>query len=248
MTSQCVPFVILFTARTGSSHLTQSLNSHPQIRAQGEGLGRLRREGATGATQLAWAREALEADPTLSAVGFKAKPDQPLDASAFAALLCDIRPRIVHLARRNTLKQAVSIVRVSRLQALEGRSNRRRSREGEASFLPPFRIDPGELTGAIDYLETQRGELARLLERLRLPTLNAFYEDLLADERRAFARVLDFLGVPHMTLGSRVAKGTPDDLTAAVPNLEELTEALRGTPYERILSNGQTAGIAEPGT
>src|ERR687891_188288 len=97
-------FVILFEGRTGSSHLTQLLNSHRYIRARGEELKAAgERGGADG--QIDWVRKNLSL-PRLSrirAVGFKTKLRVVIDRHAFADTLRDLSPKIIHMTRRNVI-------------------------------------------------------------------------------------------------------------------------------------------------
>lgn len=225
----CMPFVILFNGRTGSSHLTELLRSHPEIRARGERLGREARQGRKGqGDQLAWARETLEPRRRLRAVGFKTKLSVIDDAAGFADLLRERDVRVVHMERRNVIKAAVSAVNASRLRSLGLTSNLREGVE-RPEYAP---ISEAELRERIENREHWSRELSSFVAGLGLETLEIAYEDLLTDERGTVDRVLAFLEVPPAPLKSPVRKLTPDDLHVALPNFDELRAAFAGTPYE----------------
>jgi len=233
---RALPFVIFMVGRTGSSHLTQSLNAHPEIKAQGEGLGRLQNEKRDAAAQLAWARQAFEPQENLSAAGFKAKGSQAMKVDGLKALLGEIGPRVIHMGRRNVVKHAISGMRVPMIQDQEGRANMRQAKHGEQRTLPPSTIDPDDLVAEIQGIEIAQHQLDEYVSDLALPTLRVFYEDLLAHEDETFRSVMEFLEVPPQPLSSRVRKATPDDLRDAVSNFDEVLDALRGTAYEAMLS------------
>ena len=231
----CTPFVIMFTGRTGSSHLTRLLKSHPDVHASGEKLGKLRNQGADARAQLEWVDETLSRRGQFRAVGFKVKLRQPLDLEGFTALLRQHQPQIIRMERRNVVKHVISQMNVSRVRSATGKPNA----TGAQSRLPPIEIDPDDLINRIRLLEAYEAEVSDYVASLGMPTELVAYEELLVGEELVVNRVLDFLGVPRRTLTSPVRKSSPDDLRLAVKNFDEMAGALRGTPYETMLTEVQ---------
>ena len=227
-------FVILFEGRTGSTHLTTLLDSHPRVRAQREVLGGLKTRNEGSAAQLIWADGALTtpADGSLDAVGFKTKLRDVIDKDSFAELLLRHEARVIHLERNNVVKQALSGINAQKLARATGRYNL----FDEANRLPPQQIDPKELHENLLRREQWQRDLHEFLVRHAMPTLHVTYERLLAGEEDAVGDVLQFLGVRPAPLRSPILKATSDNLRDAVLNFDELVAHFAGTPYEAMFS------------
>lgn len=135
--------------------------------------------------------------------------------------------RVLHLRRRNLLRQSVSslIARERRLwQTTED--------------LPPrrFTIDLDELMAWLDRREAFLRQEAAALEAL--PHLALVYEDDLLEERchQATAdRVFAFLGVDPVPVKASLKRLGSDSLADSVENLGALVDRVAASPYSRYL-------------
>lgn len=223
-------FVVLFQGRSGSSWLIEALSSHPQIEAIGEKLAALHVGGA--AAQNRWL-ESYFADrpPDGSVLGFKTKLSDVIDVPGFASQLVRSKCAVIWLDRANLVKQAVSWLRADELYERHGVHNIR----DPGDRLPPSQLDAAELLRRTVTLDRGRSQLSRFVEGLNLPTLRIRYEDLLEDPESVFDGTQRFLRVERCRLTALLVKATSDSLAAAVSNLEEVEEALRGTGYLEML-------------
>jgi len=229
---QVTPFVILFVERAGSTFLITALKSHPQILALTEKLDAMRKEGKSGAEQLEWCRSFLT--PPLvgghRAIGFKTKLHDVLDPDGFAGLLRTRRCKIIQLQRRNAVKAVVSTLNARRQFEVSGNWNLL----NEKTRLPAFEVDPGEFQALLAQREEWDRDLEAYAGQLQLPTLQLWYEDLLADEGGFVDRAVTFLTGRSRSLQGGTLKNTGDDLRTAVLNFDELRRKYAGTRYETM--------------
>lgn len=91
----------------------------------------------------------------------------------------------------------------------------------------------------VDYLsdyDRQIHTLEALLEGRR--SLRLTYEqDVQADPRRAYSRICEFLGLQPKNVSVRLSRTNPFPVRDMVENIEEMREALCGTPYEWMLDD-----------
>ncbi len=91
----------------------------------------------------------------------------------------------------------------------------------------------------VDYLsdyDRQIQMLEALLGGRRLLRLT-YEQDVQADPRRAYSRICEFLGLHPENAPIRLSRTNPFPLRDMVENIEELREALCGTPYEWMLDD-----------
>ena len=222
-------FVLLFQGRVGSSYLTEALSSHLEIKMLDESF---RRHRKTASIQLKAMREFLT-PPLLGsyrAIGFKIKLYDVGDHKGFAELLKEERVYIIHMSRRNMVKQAVSWIRASRLYDATGDWNLYK----DADRLAALTIDPAEFRTRLEQLEKRERVLRDYVMSLELPTLSLYYEDLFVDKRNTIDLVLPFLGVQPQPVEGAALKNTSDDLRQAIENFDELRSLYTGTPYEAM--------------
>ena len=223
-------FVILFEGRTGSTYLIESLDSHPKVRAYGEKLVGLKKDGSKA--QLEWVRKVLT-PPIIGrrhAIGFKTKLRDIADPTAFAELLKEMQVRIIHLLRRNRIKAIVSTINSCRLKNVTNSYNLYK----EDNRLLPSPIDINDFDWELKYREKLDSKLEIYVKNLKLPAQTLYYEDLLIDEFRTLQRTYDFLGVPFKLTKGKCIKNTRDDLREAIINFDELRSHYIGTPYENM--------------
>jgi LPS sulfotransferase NodH len=234
---QVTPFVILFVERAGSTFLITALKSHPQILALTEKLDAMRKEGKTAADQLEWTRSILT--PPLvgqhRAMGFKTKLLDVLDPEGFAAILRERKCRIIQLQRRNTVKAVVSTINAKRQWEVSGNWNLL----NESTRLPAFAVDPAEFERLLAQREEWDRQIEDYSERLQLPTLRLWYEDLLADESGFVDQAVTFLTGESRPLQGSTLKNTGDDLKTAILNFDDLRQRYAGTRYEAMFDEVQ---------
>jgi hypothetical protein len=231
-------FVLFCQGRTGSSLLESLLAAHPRVHRSTEILSKRRRLGDL--------YRFLDAESRRSrrpVWGTKIKVDQltfqGVDPSAFLALLASRDWRIIHLWRRDTLRQAVShFVRQHR-----GEPHRKSDRPEQLRL----RIEPRALLDQIadrsDRLERERAALSGL------PHAEVVYEDHLLEgacHQHTAERLFDFLGIESAVVSTKFRKVTPSDLASLVENWAEVHDALARSVHAPLLAGADTAG-AVPG-
>jgi LPS sulfotransferase NodH len=225
-------YVLLFEGRTGSTFLTGALAQHPEVLAKDEKFAGLIRNGLGAAEQLEWARGYFSA-PLVGPYrvrGFKTKLSDVLDPGAFAELLQARRARIILLLRRNLVKTVVSFVTAQALYENTGQWNL----EHEADRAEPVRIEVPSFDFMLQNRTRINQSLGAYVEKLQLPTLSLYYEDLLVDQQAFLNRVCKFLGVRTVPLASRTKKHTSDNLRNVLSNFDELHAHYAGTPYQAM--------------
>jgi LPS sulfotransferase NodH len=220
-------FVIFAQGRTGSSLLADLLNSHYAIRCEHEILGRRRVEPA----------RYVEGRGRLfrSAYGFKVKVYQlshvqRREPHDFLVHLHSAGWRIVHLRRRNLLRQVLSGM------AANDRGWYVHHAAMGAASQPPLSVDIAELRSQLEG-RIWAGE--REAEALRgVPHLPLEYEQHLLDgvaHQGTADLVCDYVGVERAPVSSRVLRTGTRALPDAIANFSEVESALRGSRFERYL-------------
>ncbi len=258
------PFFIWFTGRTGSTFLCDLLDSHPQIACQKEQFCEVKLDDAsefpsgartytnnagvfgrqlcqrspatkiddpTDDQTLGYLGEIFNADAT--ACGFKLK--YPNQAQCYPEIVEQLRSiaglKVVELVRENVLKQAISLRNVARIQQL-GVS--RWSNAVEAVELEPLELDVPLTIRHANYFLRTRNEFHQFTSLFN-DVLPLRYEQLVADDA-AIEQVLEFLNVnTDVMLQSEFKKTTPDRISQAVANYDELAMAIQGTELEQFL-------------
>jgi len=134
------------------------------------------------------------------------------------------RPRVIHLVRRNLLKLLVSRV------AAEQRGLYHLDPE-QRPPVDRVKLDPTTLVARLEKITEELERGAAFAEARGALTVG--YEDLLEDRVATYARVLEFLGVSSsVPANDPLRKINPDSLADLLANLDEVTDALRGSPFE----------------
>ena len=260
-------FVVLGTARTGTSLVCSLLDSHPDVTCPGEvfvlGRGRLpvlERKGlGMRETYVKW----LRGGPLRQlrhALG-------PARAGAVADYLTDfftgseVSARGFKLLVTQTLQlpgivpwlQAhdVRVIRVARRNLLKtwvSREVKRRTRRATARDAVPLttvRADVEAMLAKLAWMEDEQRAVDELLAGQ--PSLRVVYETLQADLEGESRRMLRFLGVDAgVPVSTPYVKTNPECLADVVENYAEVAAALAGTPWERHLdaAGGSAADAA----
>ena len=164
--------------------------------------------------------------PGVDAVGFKLMYSQLRVSKPLVPALVLRRVRLVHLIRRNALDVVLS----------------KEAGAARGSLHAPAGEDVRTVTvhlptdGLLERLAAHEEEVERAqarFRRLRLPSLEVAYEDLVRDEERGFAEIFDFLGVGQAgALSSSLQKLNPTSHAQVIENYDEVRELLTGTRFE----------------
>lgn len=241
-------FAFVFAGRTGSSYVVQCLNSMPKVLCYHELLWKGNDEErqpwqdrVLGAIADGTPVESFFPDavperfhpipPTekaeLTHVGFKTKLHHIHDHDHFERYLTDHSFKVIYLHRENVVKAAVSEVNGRRLRSAH-KSWNVTSRD---KLMPQVEILPAKLKSEIKRREDIELIHRSFYERLTLPKLELTYEQMLANESSFFDTMLGFLGIDSTELAGSFLKNTPNDLSKALTNFDQLRDAFEGTPY-----------------
>ena len=239
-------FCIVTTGRTGSTRLRLLLDSHPRIVCHGELFGEnLTTLAAAGSELHSQLIAERTADPAafmvrrafaatdVDAVGFKILYGQLLTRwpGLLEALRADRDVRIVHLVRRNAIKRFLSAYFVGTV------THKHLCRHDETPpAVAPVTIPVAALLADLE----KAGRDAALLRDVFRdhPCHEVVYEESLDDNGPAMQEVQAFLGVPPARLSVPIRKILPDDPRQLIANFDEVAAAVRGTPFETMLTEG----------
>lgn len=242
-------FVVLTTNRSGSTWLMSTLNSLPNVTAQGElFLPRPRVSERRWDSDFACPRfietkfEGLTFRPfsvfsylnalyrTPGLVGFKLMYAQLGLYPEILAYLMKHRVRVVHLIRQNHLDVVLSYAvkaKIGRAHLLLGQS---------APDDMRVELDTKNLVRQLAWLQKKHNIARKLLKWCRLPHLEVAYEDLLGNPAH-FRLIWDFLSIkstesmPQSTLVKIRTKGQRDVLS----NYTEVQKVLGNTKFAELL-------------
>lgn len=222
-------FVIFAQGRSGSTLLADLLNSHPRVYCADE--------------ILTWRRLAPAAYAGACAVGhrgdvygFKVKvhhltDDQRLDDPG--AFLRDLVARgwvVLHLTRRNVLRQALSTLVAAQ------RATYHEPADGRPAPSGPVHVDPGELLARTDQRVAFGEQERRALDGLS--PLSFVYEDDLLDASRHQAtasRAFAGLGIEDAPVATGLRRIGARPLDRLVANVDEVLAAVADSPYAHML-------------
>lgn len=218
-------FIILSRSRTGSYMLMSFLNSHPNVRSDGEILHQLHGRDYRAVIARAYGREPR----SVKAKGFKIFYYHPNGATGkpiWDHLLAMPDLHVIHLKRRNVLRTLIS--REIALQEGVWKTKNPGSSDTPRRKQVSFTVD--EL--AEGFAKTRRWERDGDAMFRDHPLLSVYYEDLVADTPTTFRQVTDFLGVPYVDPRTHLVRQNPEPVRELVSNVDELVAAFRGTEWE----------------
>lgn len=233
-------FIILGSPRTGSNYLLTLLRSHPNIYARGELFNRLCVFDYENHPLHAELLRRRQADPenflrrfcffplqaSMDASGFKLfyqHVDGPLRWFPFI-LRQEPDIRIIHLKRRNVLRQYYSYQRAM--------LDDRWWTVAQETPSTCITIDPDACLRFFASTVTLRNRFDAIFRDVQL---EVWYEDLIADKEGVMRKVQEFLGVPVRTLQSNLKKQNPFPLRECITNHNEVRARLLGTEWEPFL-------------
>jgi len=221
-------FVVLFEGRTGSTYLTESLNKHPYVRAEGEILVSTKNEDWGAQKEIVTNILKRPKFSRLHAVGFKTKLRDIINVEQFGKLLRDQKVLIIYMNRHNRVKTVVSMLRSRVLKEKVGDYNAR----SNDLTLGKIILDPDIFDELLKMREELDKRLRTFVEYIDLPTTELFYEDMLSDEELFFTNVCKFLEVPYIASRGETVKNTSDNLSESVENFDELRSRYSNTAYK----------------
>lgn len=222
-------FLIISRARSGSTLLTDLLNSHPEVQCDREVLHSLVLAPAVYLDRLA-------AKSPKFAYGAKVLSYQMVqvqrfrDPRRFLAGLAGRGFRLIHL-ERETFAQTLSLY-------VAGKTRRYHSvqKRDIPTAVGPREIDPADFVRRLEW-----NDLLLRYERwcLReLPHLHLGYEDdLMTEERQrdSAARIFDWIGVANAPVQSALKKILPGDPTTMIANYDAVAAATRAHGLGHLL-------------
>jgi len=241
-------FLIITSQRTGSTFLRLSINTHPDVRCEGELLigGPIQvpkiLEDRRYPAKLyrfvkarAWNPQEIiknflaRNDPKV--LGFKAMYNHLANNRVKQFLKQHTEIRIVHLRRNNLLKQYVS-------KRLLGVKRRKRWEPHATEKLPvvSVRIDPEAAIKDMQNSKKQFEKFETLL--INHNKIEIVYEDMIEGgclDSTTTDAICALLGVEHRPLCCDLVKTNPDQLKLMISNYEDIVSALRNTEFERFL-------------
>jgi len=235
-----IPFLILSTIRTGSTHLTRLLNEHPGIVCNGEVWNDQDPDynwpgpppkSTAEMIQAAYVdypiRGALKLG--IDAVGCKVD-DMSLfgERTRLAELLALPGMRCIVLQRRNQFESLRSM-----LQAWETSEWQRQTGEAPA-VLPPVTISPPRALAFFERTERFYGKVSVLIPPEQRMWVD--YDDLVSRQEQVLGQVWQFLGVDHYTgVGAQLQRQESRPLRETVTNYSELQLLFEYTEYASFL-------------
>ena len=256
-----VPFVIWFRERSGSSYLCSMLDSHPEILCRKEDFDLVATNDSSTDSgvfefkdrlyrrQTKCFGDSIIDNPTpqqtvdhmrkimsqkRSACGFKFKYD--IQVACYPEIVDELHwlnrhLRVVLLIRENFLKQAVSRQNMERLQIAQNNSNLDQNEDQ----LPPIKLDVERAVHDATRYQVLNERFLNSASRF-VNVKKLAYESLLANPRDETKEVLKFLEVDsEQELSASMHKATPNRLSDAVENYDELVSAVSGSDMEPFL-------------
>lgn len=246
-------FIVLATQRTGSTWLSDMLDSHPAIAAYEELFlaakahtrtwGRADREFfhdyydrragrrlplARVFLSLRYLEELYAPRSATEAVGLKLMYGQLQAHPWLIGYMPARRVRVVHLVRTNLLDLVLSRA------AAEAR-NQYHALGSDRVDESPVHLPAEQLASQFETIQRSVDKIRLLLRFLPTPSIEISYEELAAGDD-ALQNVLRFLNVAPHRLTSRLAKLNRDTKQALIANYGEVERALRGTRFEHFLA------------
>ncbi len=242
-------FVIVGIARTGSTLLVNLLNAHSQVLAFGEIFRSPDRIGwDTPPFNTARSPKALalyRTDPlafleqsvfrrwpkAYGAVGFKLfyyHARQPPHSLVWDYLAADPRMRILHIKRRNTLKQYYSLQLAHKTDVWVSTGARTRD-------PPPLRLDVEACRAHFASVRRMEGECDTFFKARQ--TKDIYYEDLAASCDREMEGVQEFLELRRERVSARIVRQRTTSLSQAIANYGELKNAFACTQWQEFFDD-----------
>lgn len=247
--SDSTKFVIVGTQRSGTTWIRTTLDSHPSITALGELFlfgRRFPRLTGTGKEieasyrnyigdsarlrmhDLISRQSAVERflDETYAnhgpgAIGFKFMRSHSRQFPSVVPYILKHKVAVLQVTRENVLKTLVSRETAKRRKLFHTRS-----------AVPNIQLtlDTSALVPSLEEIATDNAELAKTFSVSRY--MRVTYEDFVRNKDAELQKIYDFLCVDSVNdVSSQLRKINPDRLSDIITNYNEVTAALRNTPF-----------------
>lgn len=257
------PFLVIFTARSGSTALFGELRSHPDVTMRAEVFGNAILPGEMEQNddnrikflRQYWSPFAPQApkQDDLPAKGFKFQVTFTNEQFGQPARLIKVakeyQPKIIVLRRRNILKQSISSLNAQRLLALrekhaaaDGRGSAHvteaQKADIEAMKKERLVLDFDRLRHSLNNLKASYAQLDRYAAAFP-GALEITYEDYLADPKTVTASVFKHIGVDPaaQAKGTDYVKITSDHLPDVIANFNGLERFAQNNGYTEMLTS-----------
>lgn len=224
------PFVITCNGRDGSTFLQTSIGSHPNAIAAAELLGPdwYPRNGTITAEEYLSVRLYKKYDPAIHAVGFRLKwydgRKPPLDD--VRRYLLDLGVRVIHVQRRNLLKQYVSLLVAQKTKIWVDRN-------GTQPSQVTIEVDP---VRAVDAIYAYQGNYAKSLADFKSQeSIVMYYEDLVEAYQPYMKKAFWFLGLRDFDAKPGTHRQEHRPLKQIIENYDQLEMYFSDTELERYL-------------
>jgi len=240
-------FVIISTQRSGTTFLTQLLNSHPNIHMSQEifksdtDLANVDQDNYRYRAENSTIKEHLDNfylkyDVNYLATGFVVMYQHIENHPEILEYIKDNNITCIYLERTNQLKTAIS-----RLKARETKLYHTTKKLDFKLFIVNIELLLKELK-ILDVVIKKLNQITN-----ELSTLKITYEFLLFNQNVALDQIQNFFNIPVKTdLKSSLKKTNDDDLKMVIENYDEVKGSLETTPYKKYLfedTNSRLIGI-----
>jgi len=184
-----------------------------------------------GEGQLEWLRQFYR-DRSARYIGSKQNVRTIVNIRAVKAFLLRHNVRVVRLRRKDLVRAAISQVRAELYAAKMQEETGKPTwgvRKGETPLGRTY-IDPTTFAQRLKAMAGTDETLMAAFEQNEV--LDIDYEQLNDDLDATVRAVREHICLPQVKYTLPFIKATPDDLSEAVENLDELRVQLRGTPFE----------------
>lgn len=225
-------FIILSRARTGSNLLLSFLNSHPNVRAEGEIFEKLQGKSYQHRLNACFTRQPY----FVKAKGFKIFYYHPQDdhsCGIWEELVRKDDLCVIHLKRNNILKTLLSLKIAKMTDQWTEKGGGSRSRSSERAAAASFTRE--ELAAGFEQTrdwESKGDEMFR-----SHPLISVQYDDLAENPVETFRSVSEFLGVPVIAPKTSLKKQSKGGLREAISNYDELKTHFANTQWSSFFED-----------
>ena len=217
-------FIVLTRSRTGSNLLISLLESHPNIRADGEIFMELNGRDYTDSLAKVFAKQPYY----IRARGFKIFYYHPRD-DASCGLWNDLVNLddlcVIHLKRRNILRTLISQKIAASQDVWLATSPSHHNGENKAVTFTVEQLKKG-------FRRTRKFEEDGDARFRKHPLMSVYYEDLIDDTEAVFREVSDFLGVQYLPPKTNLRRQNPESINDLLENYDQLKSAFYGTEWQ----------------
>lgn len=221
--------ILLFEGRTGSSLFGGFMNQHPNICFLGEELADLKEHGWQA--QQSWMDEYFNPDSgftdvrrnkeNLQILGFKIKLRDIAAPPSFKEYILSNDIQIIHMYRKNMVKQTLSSIRAMDLAKTRGVYNLNRS---QADEIPgKYKIPLRHFNNVLLWIMGCEGRLREFIASLGdALSFRMSYEELVSDIQGVTSNVFRKLGVEPVEVEPVLLKITSDRMEEVIENFAEI--------------------------